>query len=184
MDSTSKAGDRPSLLVVEDDRALCEALTRGLASRGFDVGAAATGAEADRMIEARVFEHAVIDLKLPDGYGLRLISALKAASPRVRIVVLTGYASIPSAVEAIKLGATYYLAKPATVDEIVAALQRGSGDDRAPVADKPMSLARLEWEHLQRVLHAHNGNVSSAARALSMHRRTLQRKIGKGPACD
>ena len=171
----------PSLLIVDDDPALCEALGRALTKRGYDVRIAQTGAEAIRMIETRVFAYAVVDLKLPDGYGLQLVSALRTASPQVRIVVLTGYASVPTAVEAIKLGATYYLAKPATADEITAAFLRDPGDSGTPAKHTPMSLARLEWEHIQRVLHEHNGNVSSAARALSMHRRTLQRKISKRP---
>jgi two-component system, response regulator RegA len=180
MEGASKDG-QPNVLVVDDDRALCEALARGLASRGNEVRTALTFADAARMIEAEPPDCAVVDLKLADGGGLKLVAALKARNPQARIVVLTGYASIPTAVEAIKLGASYYLAKPANLDEIIAALLRDVGDDAVPVGDKPMSLARLEWEHIQRVLHEHNGNVSSAARALSMHRRTLQRKIGKRP---
>jgi two-component system response regulator RegA len=127
-------------------------------------------------------EYAVIDLKLPDRIGLKVISALMALDRSIRIVVLTGYGSIPTAVEAIKLGATYYLAKPANVDDIVKAFHRDAGNDSMPLDTKPMSLSRLEWEYIQRVLQQHQGNVAATARALSMHRRTLQRKMAKRPA--
>ena len=110
-----------------------------------------------------------------------LIEKLAALEAGTRIVMLTGYASIATAVEAIKLGATHYLAKPADADEIVAALQRTAGDATTPVADSPLSVDRLEWEHIQKVLAEHGGNGSATARALKMHRRTLQRKLGKRP---
>ena len=113
-----------------------------LAARGFDVRIALTGEEADRLIEESVPEYAIIDLKLPDGYGLKLISALMALDRSIRIVVLTGYGSISTAVEAIKLGATYYLAKPANVDEIVNAFHRDAGNDNVPLNGKTMSLSR------------------------------------------
>lgn len=173
---------KPMLLVVDDDATLCEVLGRGFAARGFDVRIALTGAEANRLIEERVPEYAVIDLKLPDRNGLKLISALMALDQSIRIVVLTGYSSVPTAVEAIKLGATYYLAKPCNVDDIVNAFDRDAGNDSAPLNTKAMSLSRLEWEYIQRVLQQQHGNVAAAARALSMHRRTLQRKIAKRPA--
>jgi two-component system, response regulator RegA len=172
---------KPDLLLVDDDATLCEALARGLVTRGFDVRIALSGEEANRLIKENVPEYAIIDLKLPDGYGLKLISALIALDPSIRTVVLTGYGSIPTAVEAIKLGATYYLAKPANVDEIVNAFRRDAGDDSVPLNGKTMSLSRVEWEYIQRVLHQHHGNIAATARALSMHRRTLQRKIAKHP---
>lgn len=176
------AGDRrPTLLLVDDDDALCEALARGLAARSFDVRIALTGEDASRLIRDEVPEYAVIDLKLPDGSGLKLISALMAIDRRIHIVVVTGYGSIPTAVEAIKLGATYYLAKPVNVDDIVAAFKRDAGDDSVFLNGKTMSWSRLEWEYIQRVLDQHHGNVAATARALSMHRRTLQRKIAKHP---
>jgi two-component system, response regulator RegA len=175
---------RPTLLLVDDDATLCEVLARGLAARGFDVRIALTGEDAYRLIEEQLPRYAIIDLKLPDGFGLKLVSALKERDRTIRIVVLTGYGSIPTAVEAIKLGATYYLAKPANVDEIVNAMHRDAGDDSVPVNGKTMSLSRLEWEYIQRVLHQHGGNVAATARALSMHRRTLQRKIAKHPVRD
>jgi two-component system response regulator RegA len=174
-------GDMPVLLLVDDDRDLCDALGRGLAERGFEVRVALSGADATREIERDTPEYAIVDLKLPDGQGLTLITALKALDPHTRILVLTGYGSVPTAVEAMKLGATYFLAKPATVDEIVTALHRDTGNDEVAAGERPMSLPRLEWEHIQRVLHEHGGNVSATARALSMHRRTLQRKIAKRP---
>jgi two-component system response regulator RegA len=126
-------------------------------------------------------EYAVVDLKLPDQSGLKLVERLKAEDPHTRIVVLTGHGSIPTAVEAIKLGATYYLVKPVDADTVVAAFSREEGDAGLPLEDRPMTVERVEWEHIQRVLHDHDGNVSATARALSMHRRTLQRKLHKRP---
>ena len=169
------------MLLVDDDAALCEALARGLATRGFDVRIAGSGEAANRLIEREVPGYAAIDLKLPDCSGLKLISALRAIDRRIRIVVLTGYGSIPTAVEAIKLGATYYLAKPVNVDDIVSAFHRDAGDDSVPLNGKTMSWGRVEWEYIQRVLQQHHGNIAATARALSMHRRTLQRKIAKHP---
>lgn len=174
--------DRPSLLLVDDDSTLCDALARALSSRGFDVRISLTAEAALGLASACSPEHAVVDLKLPDASGLKLVSSLIALDPHTRIVVLTGYGSIATAVEAIKIGATYYLTKPADIDQIVAAFNREAGDDQAPVNQKPMSVNRLEWEHIDRVLHEHRGNVSETARALSMHRRTLQRKLAKRPA--
>jgi two-component system, response regulator RegA len=176
------SGRKRDLLLIDDDAMLCEAMSRALVARGFDVRIASTGEQATRLIEQAVPDYAIIDLKLPDSYGLKLISALMARDRSIRIVVLTGYGSIPTAIEAIKLGATYYLAKPSDVDDIIEAFHRDTGDDDVPVLNKTMSLSRLEWEHIQRVLHHHRGNVSATARALSMHRRTLQRKIAKRPA--
>ena len=172
---------RPILLLVDDDATLREALARALAARGFDVRSASSGAEAMRLMDEDVPGYAVIDLKLPDGLGLGLIPALMARDRNVRIVVLTGYGSIPTAVESIKLGATYYLAKPSNVDDILEALDRRTGDDSMPVNGKPLSLARMEWEYIHRMLHQHQGNIAATARALSIHRRTLQRKIAKHP---
>ena len=116
---------------------------------------------------------------MPGESGLALVRRLNAIEPTTRIVVLTGYASISTAVEAIKLGATHYLAKPVDADEVVAAFNRNHGDETISVAANPLSVDRLEWEHIQRVLAEHDGNVSATARALNMHRRTLQRKLGK-----
>ncbi|MDO9190947.1 MAG: response regulator, partial [Sulfurimicrobium sp.] len=127
-------------------------------------------------------EFAVVDLKMPGPSGLVLVKRLKELDEETRIVMLTGFASIATAVEAIKLGATHYLAKPADADQIIAAFEREGGDDEVPVTQQPLSVDRLEWEHIQRVLAEHQGNISATARALKMHRRTLQRKLGKHPA--
>jgi two-component system response regulator RegA len=134
------------------------------------------------MIDGEPPEFAVVDLRLPDQSGLKLVAHLKAADAYTRIVVLTGHASIPTAVEAIKLGATYYLTKPTDADAVVAAFAEGSGNADVPIDAKPMTVEHVEWEHIQHVLHDHGGNVSATARALSMHRRTLQRKLRRGPA--
>jgi two-component system, response regulator RegA len=119
---------------------------------------------------------------MPGGSGLELVTGLSALDHRIKIVVLTGYASIATAVEAIKLGATHYLTKPVDADEIIAAFGREQGDARTPVVETPVSVERLAWEHIQRVLMECHGNISAAARRLGMHRRTLQRKLGKYPA--
>jgi len=171
-----------NLLLVDDDQTLCEVLGRAFQSRGYSVRMAHTVRDALAAAQASPPDCAVVDLRLPDNTGLKLISGLKGINPRMRIVVLTGHGSIPTAVEAVKLGANYYLTKPVDADEVVAALQKEQGDDAVPVDVKPMSVERLEWEHIQRVLRDNNDNVSATARALSMHRRTLQRKLKKHPA--
>jgi len=173
--------DRPRLLLVDDDVTFCSVLSRVLEKRGFQVKVAHTVAGALSHIQRGAPEYAVIDLKMPDESGLVLVSKLKALGERTKIVVLTGYASIATAVEAIKLGAAYYLSKPADADDIVAAFHRDSGNVSAPVSEKPLSVDRLEWEHISRVLSENHGNVSATARALGMHRRTLQRKLNKRP---
>ncbi len=178
-DPRNDADDRPSLLLVDDDEALRGALARALGERGFDVRVAASAAEARALAGGSSPEYAVVDLKLPDVSGLKLVSALIAIDPNTRVVVLTGYGSIATAVEAIKLGATYYLTKPVNADEVVRALHRDAGDDDVAPNSRPMSVDRLEWEHIDRVLLEHAGNISATARALSMHRRTLQRKLAK-----
>ena len=183
MDSESRSTDeRPSLLLVDDDAVFGLVLARALDARGFLVRVAQTAETAYATIDDDPPEYAVVDLKLPDASGLKIVSRLVAADPQTRIVVLTGHASVPTAVEAIKLGARYYLPKPADADAIVAALHRDSGDDEVPVSAPPLSVERVEWEHIQRVLQDHGGNISATARALSMHRRTLQRKLQKHPA--
>jgi two-component system, response regulator RegA len=174
---------RPSLLLVDDDIALCEVLARALAARGFQVRIAHTAKEASRLVDDDPPQYAVIALKLPDASGLKLVSALLALDPRMRIVVLTGSPSIRTAVEAIKLGATDYLAKPANADAVGSALHRDRGDDSVPLGKKPMSVHRAAWEYISNVLHENKGNISATARALSIDRRTLQRKLRKRPGC-
>ena len=175
---------RPSLLLVDDDIALCEVLARALTARGFEVRVAHTAEQASRLVDDAPPQFAIIALKLPDALGLKLLSSLLALDPHMRIVVLTGYPSIRTAVEAIKLGATDYLAKPANADEVVSALLRDRGNDSVPIGKKPMSAHRAEWEYINRVLRENDGNISASARALSMDRRTLQRKLRKRPPRD
>lgn len=166
------------LLLIEDDPAFGAVLARTLRRRGLRVALADSAEAALDLLAAAVPDYAVVDMKLGTASGLALIPALRAASAAMRIVVLTGYASIPTTVEAIKRGADDYLAKPVDVDSLLAALEGTGGV--APEA-APMSLRRLEWEHIQRVLDEHGGNISATAKALGMHRRTLQRRLGKRP---
>jgi two-component system response regulator RegA len=179
-----RTADKPSLLLVDNDIALCESLAKEFAARGFEVRVAHTANQATRLVDVDPPQCAVIALKLADASGLKLVSALLALDPHMRIVVLTAYPSIRTAVEAIKLGATDYLAKPANADEVVAALQRDHGNDSVPIGKKPMSVHRAEWEYINQVLRENDGNISATARALSMDRRTLQRKLRKRPPRD
>jgi two-component system response regulator RegA len=172
---------RATLLLVEDDQVLRQRLARALHERGLEVSTAGDLAGALAVARADPPELAVVDLKLPDGSGLDLVRQLKALEPTTSILVLTGFGSIANAVEAMKLGATHYLAKPADADQILAALGAGPPPAGAPAGDAPMSLARAEWEHIQRVLTDAGGNVSEAARRLGIHRRSLQRKLGRFP---
>lgn len=170
------------LLVVDDDPAFNKVLCRVLGQRGFAVVGALDGTEALSLAESHCPGYVVLDLNIAGQSGLRLIEPLLERCPQARIVVLTGYASIATAVDAVKLGAVQYLAKPADVDTIVRALCDGEvGADLELGEDAPMPVDRLEWEHLQRVLNEHDGNISATARALKMHRRTLQRKLARGP---
>ncbi|MFC4160353.1 response regulator transcription factor [Chitinimonas lacunae] len=171
-----------TLLIADDDPALAQVLARALGRRGFTVSVAGDMAAALALVQAEAPVCAVVDLKFGAESGLRLIEALHRHHPACRIVMLTGYASIATAIEAIKLGAVHYLAKPASADEIVAAFERQNGDAGVPVTAQPLSVERLEWEHIQKVLSEHDGNVSATARALNMHRRTLQRKLAKRPS--
>ena len=180
--NTENTADKPSLLLVDDDDTFCQVLSAALERRGFAVRVAHNVAEGLAAAESDAPEFAVIDLKMPGPSGLELVKKLKALDTHTRIVVLTGFASVATAVEAIKLGATHYLAKPADADEIVAAFSRDSGNDAVPVETKPLPLSRLEWEHIQKVLTECGGNISETARRLGMHRRTLQRKLAKRPA--
>jgi two-component system response regulator RegA len=182
--------DSASLLLVDDDVTFCTVLGRALEKRGFAVTVAHSVEDALPIALASPPEYAVVDMKLGNAAaanaaggnssGLVLVRALHELDPATRIVVLTGYASIATAVEAIKLGATQYLAKPANADEIVAAFGHVPSDV-LPADARPPSVERLEWEHIQRVLQENNGNISATARALNMHRRTLQRKLAKAP---
>jgi two-component system response regulator RegA len=170
------------LLVVDDDAVFAAVLARALAGRGFEVESAAGVGEAVEKAGRGGPQFAVVDLKMPDGSGLALVEQLKRLNPAMRIVVLTGFASVATAVEAIKLGAVHYLPKPADADDIVAAFGRDAGDAAVAVKHRPLSVERLQWEHIHKVLAENGGNISGTARALGMHRRTLQRKLRKKPA--
>ena len=175
--------EQASLLLVDDDTTFCQVLARALEKRGFAVTVAHSVEQALPLALADPPEYAVVDLKMGGASGLTLIQALHELDPATRIVVLTGYASIATAVEAIKLGATQYLSKPANADGIVAAFGH-LASTCTPPSTRPSSVERLEWEHIQRVLQEHQGNISATARALNMHRRTLQRKLMKRPVTE
>jgi two-component system response regulator RegA len=172
----------PDFLVIDDDAVFNRVLSRALANRGFTVASAMDAQEALRLAAAAPPDCVVLDLNLGSSSGLSLIAPLLRAAPACRIVVLTGYASIATAVDAIKLGAIQYLAKPTDVDTVLAAFETAAPGEHAAPPSEPLSVDRLEWEHIQRVLAEHGGNISATARALKMHRRTLQRKLAKKPA--
>lgn len=169
-------------LVVDDDETFNGVLTRALNRRGIAAEGVLTPEAALESAKAEPPGRVVLDLNLNGASGLSLIQPLLRINPACRIVVLTGYASIATAVDAVKLGAVQYLAKPVEVDAILAAFDDAVPDTTAVAAAEPLSVDRLEWEHIQRVLHEHEGNISATARALKMHRRTLQRKLSKRPA--
>jgi two-component system response regulator RegA len=173
---------QPAVLLVDDDVALCSVLARSLQRRGYTVVVAHDYQSALAAAAEIPPAFALVDLKFPGGSGLCLVKELVSRHPSTRVVVLTGYGSIATAVEAIKLGAHYYLTKPANMEDIVGALHRDAQAPTAPVCEKPLSVNRLEWEHINRVLSGSSGNVSETARLLGMHRRTLQRKLSKRPA--
>ncbi|MFM8532103.1 MAG: response regulator transcription factor [Acidimicrobiia bacterium] len=171
------SGMKRSLLIIDDDDAFRERLVRAMRDRGFDATGAPNHRRAMTIAGLESPELALVDLKLRDESGLTVVKDLKAIDPATTVVVLTGYGSIATAVESIKLGAASYLTKPADADQIVAAFDgvRPPDDSEVP------SLARVEWEHIQRVLTDADGNVSLAARLLGIHRRSLQRKLSKNP---
>ncbi|MBL1142939.1 MAG: response regulator [Proteobacteria bacterium] len=169
-----------NLLLVDDDTTLRKVLSKALTKRGYHVSAAANVIEAESMATENSFEFAIVDLNMPGDSGLTLIPKLCLINPNIRIVVVTGYASINTAVEAIKLGAINYLTKPADTDEIIEMFNKGKED----VLNNAKPLSQVEWDHIQEVLNACDGNVSAAAKKLGMHRRTLQRKLKKKPGTD
>lgn len=170
------------VVLIDDDAVFSAVLARALGARGFAVDIAADGARALAIARDNAPDFAVLDLKLGAENGLSLIPDLLAVRPELRILLLTGYASIATAVEAMKRGAHDYLAKPVDADQVVQALL-GEGGDRSetPVGLHTPPLKRLEWEHIQRVLTECGGNISETARRLGLHRRTLQRKLSKRP---
>lgn len=178
---TESSTENPQLLLIDDDIVYCSVLKPALEKRNFIVNVAHDVESAIQLAEKIEPEYAVIDLRIGFESGLEMVEKLIELDSNTRIVMLTGFASIATAVEAIKLGATHYLTKPANADEIVNALFKNEGDSSVAISDNPLSVKRLEWEHLQKVLMQHDGNISAAARALNMHRRTLQRKLEKRP---
>lgn len=175
--STSHA---PTLLVVDDDDLLRGQLVRAFTRRGFEASGAASRDEALARASEEAPEYAVVDLKLGADSGLAVVRDLLALEPTTQIVVLTGYGSIPTAIDATRLGALYYVQKPADADDLLAAFARGNAPPTIELsAGGAPSLARAEWEHIQRVLADSAGNVSEAARRLGLHRRSLQRKLAR-----
>jgi len=170
-------GDR-SLLIVEDDKSFLQRLARAMECRGFAVTTAESVADGLTEVEKAAPAFAVVDMRLGDGSGLDVISALKARRPDARGIVLTGYGNIATAVTAVKLGAVDYMSKPADADDVAAALLVLDGHKPEPPAN-PMSADRVRWEHIQRIYELCGRNVSETARRLNMHRRTLQRILAK-----
>ena len=171
----------PRILLVDDDEAFTQVMTRGFERRGWDV---ATAGDADAAL-ARCADyapsHILLDLNMPGTSGLVVLPQLLALAPAAKLVVLTGYSSIATAVSATQAGATNYLCKPATIDEVLQAFEGSTDTGATPVRTDPISVERLEWEHIQKVLQDNDNNISATARALGMHRRTLQRKLQKRP---
>jgi len=179
----AEAAMPPRVLVVDDDEVFRARLCRALAQRNWDASSAGGGEEALKVVATQSPELALVDLRMPGMNGLDLVEQLRAADSSMTIIVLTGYGSIPTTIAAMKRGADYYLSKPADADQILAAYKRlrTPGD---PVPNTPVeapSLARVEWEHMQRVIADSGGNISEAARKLRIHRRSLQRKLSKYP---
>lgn len=174
----SDIGPDSSLLLLDDDEIFLNRLARAMEKRGFDVTRALSVAQAKEALARHAPAYAVIDLRLEDGNGLDVVDALRAARKDARIVVLTGYGAIATAVAAVKMGATDYLAKPADADEVMHALL-SRGETLPPAPESPMSADRVRWEHIQRVFEQCDRNVSETARRLHMHRRTLQRILAK-----
>lgn len=173
--------EQPHLLLVDDDPTFTRVMARAMASRGLRVSVANSAEEGLTLARQDMPDYAVLDLKMEGDSGLVLLPKLLELDAEMRVVILTGYSSIATAVEAIKRGACNYLCKPADADDVLTALISQHADLETLVPENPMSVDRLQWEHIQRVLTEHEGNISATARALGMHRRTLQRKLQKRP---
>jgi two-component system response regulator RegA len=174
----AELGEDRSLLIVDDDEPFLRRLARAMEKRGFEPELAQSVAAGKAMATARPPAYAVIDLRLEDGNGLDVVETIRERRPEARVVVLTGYGAIATAVAAVKIGATDYLSKPADANDVTAALL-ATGDELPPPPDNPMSADRVRWEHIQRVYELCDRNVSETARRLNMHRRTLQRILAK-----
>ncbi len=178
---TADAARAPrSVLVVDDDDVFRRRLGKAFQDRGFEVRLAGGATEAIRLAHQDSPELALVDLRMPEASGLDVVRELHAIDPASVIVMLTGYGSIATALEAVRLGAVHYLSKPVDIDQILAAFEGKSVAGVGNTASVP-SLARVEWEHIQRVLNDCDGNISQAARLLGLHRRSLQRKLSKDP---
>lgn len=177
-DLTGRIGDDPSLLLVDDDEIFVNRLSRAMEKRGFRPHSVLSVADAIAHIKAAPPAYAVVDLRLEDGSGLDVVEALHDARKDCRVIILTGYGAIATAVAAVKMGATDYLAKPADANDVTSALLN-IGDILPPPPHEPMSADRVRWEHIQRVYEQCDRNVSETARRLHMHRRTLQRILAK-----
>jgi two-component system, response regulator RegA len=173
--------EQPHLLLVDDDPTFTRVMARAMSRRGLHVSIAGSAEEGLEMAKQELPDYAVLDLKMEGDSGLVLLPKLLELDPEMKVLILTGYSSIATAVEAIKRGACNYLCKPADADDVLAALLSKHADLDTLVPENPMSVDRLQWEHIQRVLAEHDGNISATARALGMHRRTLQRKLQKRP---
>ncbi len=169
------------ILLVDDDEVFCMVLEKAIRRRGYSVASATNLTRATAIAQNQHPEYAIVDLRIGEESGLELVEKLIEILPDINIVMLTGYASIATAVQAIKLGARHYLTKPADTDEIIASFINDENTPFVAVSENPLSPKRLEWEHLQKVLLSNNGNISATARSLGMHRRTLQRKLQKHP---
>ena len=172
------------LLLVDDDEVFLRVLGRSMTKRGYEVACCANINDAVEQARKIRPTSAVIDLKLENESGLDLIPLLKEINPDMRIVVLTGYSSIATAVTAVKRGATDYLSKPVTAGDVIKSLSGEKQDEISTEDMTPMSVERLEWEHIQKVLKENDGNISATARSLGMYRRTLQRKLAKKPVME
>jgi two-component system, response regulator RegA len=182
MTNPGAISDAPSILIVDDDETLRERLAQAFRARGLDAKTAGSYDDARSLAAHDPPELAVVDLRMPGPSGLELIRELKAIDPETKIVVLTAYGSIATTIDAMKLGAVYYLQKPADADDVLAAFQRGGGPALGTTLEfSAPSLERVRWEHINLILADCDGNVSEAARRLKLHRRTLQRILQKYP---
>ena len=173
--------EQPHILLVDDDETFTHVMARAMTRRGLRVSVAGSADEGLALARQDLPDYAVLDLKMDGDSGLVLLPTLLELDAEMQVVILTGYSSIATAVEAIKRGARNYLCKPADADDVLVALLSDRAEVENLVPENPISVDRLQWEHIQRVLGEHEGNISATARALGMHRRTLQRKLQKRP---
>ena len=169
------------ILIVDDDATFRGVLADSLKARNIIVYEAENFSSAINVSKKKLINFAIVDLKMPGDSGLVLIKELRALNSKMNIVMLTGFASIATAVEAVKLGANQYLAKPVNAEEILEAFKKLDGNEALDIHASPLTVDKLEWEHINRILNENKGNISATARALNMHRRTLQRKLQRKP---